>query len=103
VRPGTLCEEVEAAFRKATLKRGYEKKARVGYAEGLCFQPTWIERTMSFQRGDRTPLQRNMTFHLHGGMWAGRHSVMLTESIAVTQTGCEQLTHYPRKLLVKET
>jgi Xaa-Pro dipeptidase len=101
VKPGTLCEEVEAAFRKSTLRHGYEKKARVGYAQGLCFQPTWIERTMSFQRGDRTPLEPNMTFHLHGGMWAGRHSLMLTESIAVTGTGVELLTHFPRELLVK--
>jgi Xaa-Pro aminopeptidase len=101
VRPGTLCEEVEAAFRRSTLKHGYEKKARIGYAQGLCFQPTWIERTMSFQRGDRTPLEPNMVFHLHAGMWDGRRTLVITESIAVTATGYELLTHFPRELFVR--
>jgi Xaa-Pro dipeptidase len=101
IKPGVLCEEVEATFRRQTRKYGYEKKARVGYAQGLCFQPTWIEPTMSFQRGDKTPLEPNMTFHFHTGLWEGQHTVLITESIAVTENGYELLTDFPRELFSK--
>lgn len=102
IKPGMTCEEVWATYRKATLKHGIEKEARCGYAEGICFQPTWIEPTMSFQKGDRTVLEPRMTFHFHGGMWVGRHSVSITESLAITETGCELLTRTPRRLYIKD-
>ena len=54
--------------------------------------------------GDETILQPGMTFAVDGGIsidgvTAGR----IGDSIVVTDTGCDYLTEYPRKLLVTES
>jgi ectoine hydrolase len=101
VRPGSRCEEVEAAWRRVITRAGFEKKSRIGYSIGLGFQPTWIDYTASLQEGDRTELRPDMTFHMICGMWQGSENVVLSETFRVTPTGHEVLTRAPRKLLVK--
>lgn len=101
VKPGALCEDVEAAWRKVISREGYEKASRIGYSIGLGFQPTWLDGTASFQAGDRTELVPNMTFHLICGMWKGTHNVVFSETLRVAEAGCEVLTQAPRQLLIK--
>ena len=101
VEPGVPCEALAAAWQREIARAGYEKASRIGYSIGLCFQPTWIERTISLQQGDKTPLAVNMTFHLMCGMWGGDDNLVMSETFRVTQDGPELLTHYPRELLVK--
>jgi Xaa-Pro dipeptidase len=105
VRPGVTCEEVEAAWRRVISRAGYEKKSRIGYAIGLCFQPAWLELTASLQPGDRTVLAPNMTFHMICGMWQGEHNgdynMVTSETFLVTVRGHELLSSLEQKLFVK--
>jgi ectoine hydrolase len=101
VRPGIRGEEVAAAWHAVISRAGYDKLSRIGYSIGLCFQPTWLERTMSLQKGEKTPLATNMTFHLMCGMWGGEHNLVMSETFRVAERGAELLTHYPRHLIEK--
>jgi Xaa-Pro dipeptidase len=70
IKPGAVCEEIEAAWRKTVAKYGIEKEARMGYAMGLNYPPDWGEHTASFRPGDRTVLEPNMTFHMTPCLWS---------------------------------
>ncbi len=96
-RPGVLCEEIEAVFRKTTTKYGFLKPSRIGYAIGIDWTETWA----SLHAGDRTVLQPNMTFHLMLGMWEYEWGVALSEAFRITPTGAESFSHLSRELFVK--
>jgi len=102
VRAGVVCEDVEAAWRTVINRAGYEKSSRIGYSIGLAFQPSWVERTASLQQGDRTELVPDMTFHMICGMWSGDHNIVISETFRVTEQGHDLLTHFPRRLFVKD-
>jgi Xaa-Pro dipeptidase len=101
VRPGVTCEEVDRAFRIAIAHTGITKESRTGYSMGLGYPPDWGEHTGSMRAGDRTVIQPNMTFHIITGMWMDTWGFEISESILVTETGYELLTHYPRELIIK--
>ena len=100
-RPGALCEDVEAAWRKVIARYGIEKESRCGYPIGLSYPPDWGERTMSLRPGDKTPLEAGMTFHLIPAIWQDDWGLEITESFLVTDRGAEPFCTYPRKLLIK--
>jgi ectoine hydrolase len=100
-KPGNLCEDVEAAWRKTIARHGIEKESRCGYPIGLSYPPDWGERTMSLRPGDRSVLKENMTFHLIPAIWQDDFGLEITESFVVTANGAETFCNYPRKLLVK--
>lgn len=100
IKPGNTCGDVDGAWRREIGRRGYAKEARIGYAIGIAYPPTWGERTMSFRPGDQTVLAPNMTFHLLTGMLP-ELPYDLSETVRVTATGAESLTSYPREFLVK--
>ncbi|MDR7544110.1 MAG: M24 family metallopeptidase [Armatimonadota bacterium] len=101
IGPGVTCEEVDQAFRKAVAPAGITKESRTGYSVGLGYPPDWGEHTCSMRAGDRTVLEPNMTFHIIAGMWMDTWGFEISESVVVTRTGYELLTHYPRELLIK--
>ena len=101
-RPGNACEDIANAFFAVLRKRGIEKDNRTGYSIGLSYPPDWGERTMSLRKGDKTPLEENMTFHFMSGLWMDDWGFETTESIVITENGAECLTAYPRKLFVKD-
>lgn len=100
-KPGNTCEDIANAF-NATLNRlGFQKDSRCGYAIGLSYPPDWGERTMSFRRGDLTPLEPGMTFHFMPALWLDDGGIEITEPILITETGVECLSTLPRKVFVK--
>ena len=48
-----------------------------------------------------TLLEPGMTLHVIPGIWLADWGVVITESIRVTETGCEPLCNLPRRLFVK--
>jgi ectoine hydrolase len=100
-RPGVVCEELVATWAQVIAQQGLQKSSRIGYSIGLCFQPTWLERTVSLQQGERTELATNMTFHLMCGMWEGKDKFVMSETFRVTDGNVELLTDFPRVLVVK--
>lgn len=96
VKPGILAEEVAIEANKIFDKRS----SRVGYPAGIGFPPDWGERTASFQLGDKTVLEPNMTFHTISTL-TEPFMMEFSETIRVTEDGAEVLADFPRKLFVK--
>ncbi|WP_059105615.1 M24 family metallopeptidase [Shouchella shacheensis] len=103
MKPGVTCEETEAVWRKAISRYGLEKESRLGYSMGLNFPPDWGEHTASLRQGDQTVLKPNMTFHVIPGMWYDDFGVEISESVRITEGGCELLCNFPRQLITKHS
>lgn len=101
IRPGVTCESVEETWRKTIQKYGIVKESRVGYPIGLGYPPDWGEKTASMRQGDKTILEPNMTFHVLPALWLDENSFVTSESIRVTEKGCETLCNFPQELFVK--
>ena len=56
---------------------------------------------MSLRPSDETILQPGMTFHFMPGLWVDDWGLEITESILITEDGCETLANFPRQLFVK--
>jgi Xaa-Pro dipeptidase len=102
VKPGATCEEIEAAWRRATAHSGIVKSSRIGYSVGIGYPPDWGERTASFMPGDQTVLEPNMTFHLMLGIWEADDGYELSETFRVTPQGAACFSTLPRELIVRE-
>jgi Xaa-Pro aminopeptidase len=64
-----------------------------GYSIGMGFQPTWTENPVYIAEGAERELQPGMTFHLPMCIWVPNGvGIGFSESIVVTETGCEPLT-----------
>jgi len=96
IEPGIKAERVAIEANKIFDKRS----SRVGYPSGLGFPPDWGEHTASFQEGDQTVLQPNMTFHVLSTL-ADPFMIEFGETVRVTEGGAEVLVDFPRKLFVK--
>ena len=101
IRPGAICEEVEAAWRKVISRHGIHKDSRIGYPVGIGYPPTWGELTCSFRQGDKTVLEPGMTFHCIPALWLDRYGLVVSETFAVGEKGAQMLTSLPRQLFVK--
>ncbi|MGG1674115.1 M24 family metallopeptidase [Neobacillus sp. NRS-1170] len=102
IRPGIACEEIEETWRKTIEKSGFVKESRLGYSMGLNYPPDWGEHTVSIRKGDKTILEPNMTFHLIPGLWLDDYGFEVSESIRITENGCETFANLPRNLTVKD-
>ena len=100
-KPGNQCRDIATALFTALGKHGFAKDDRCGYAIGLSYPPDWGERTMSFRADDDSVLAPGMTFHFMPGLWFDEWGIEITESLVITDDGCETLADYPRELLVK--
>lgn len=101
VKPGILCQDLEAVWRKVIAKYGIEKDSRIGYPVGIGYPPTWGELTCSLRAGDETVMEENMTFHCIPALWLDKFGLVVSESFVVTPEGAKTFSNYPRKLLVK--
>ena len=79
-------------------KYNLEKDSRLGYSIGIGYPPDWGEHTMSIRKNDMTVLQPNLTFHMIAGMWMDTWGLEISESIRVTENGCELFCDFPRSL-----
>ena len=69
---------------------------------GVNYAPDWGEGNLfSIVDGERRNLVPGMVFHLVPGIYVpGEHVVIISETVAVTDTGCEVITSFPRDLFV---
>lgn len=96
IRPGAKCGDVEQAFRRVFAPRGVRKESRIGYSIGI----DWTDGGPSFQEGDETIIQPNMTFHLLIGIWEKDDGYIFSETVRVTEHGAKSLSSMSRDLLV---
>jgi Xaa-Pro aminopeptidase len=96
IKPGAVCEDVNRAAEEVYREAGFGPSYRTGRSVGCSFlEPPELKR------GDKTVLEPRMTFAVDGGITVeGRFGGRIGDSIAVTETGFEYFTEYPRKLTV---
>jgi Xaa-Pro dipeptidase len=100
IKPGATSGEVHNANKAVFIKYGYGQMLghRTGYSVGINYPPDWGEgHIMSIWDGDERPLQPGMTFHLVPGFLdLGRYAITVSDTVLVTDSGCEVITNYPR-------
>ncbi|MPW20401.1 Uncharacterized hydrolase/peptidase y4tM [Paraburkholderia piptadeniae] len=100
-RPGVEAQEVECAWRATIAKHGFEKVSRIGYSIGIGYSPDWGEHTISLRQGDTSVLEKGNTIHTILGMWMDGWGIEISETIHITEKGCETLANFPRDIFVK--
>jgi Xaa-Pro dipeptidase len=105
IRPGITSGEADAACRGVIEKAGlYERfRKRTGYSIGLAYAPDWGEgHFLGLQKDDPTVLVPGMTFHMPPALREyGKYGFGVSETIVVSETGCEVLTTFPERLIRK--
>lgn len=105
IRPGREFHDVAMAARQAHREiddLAYFSGA-YGYTVGVGYPPTWAETIGFICEGADGVLAPGMVFHLPIAMRVpGRYGVSLSETVLVTETGCETLSDLPRELRVIE-
>jgi len=104
IRPGATSGQVHAACRRSFEKTGFADLHghRTGYSVGINYPPDWGEgQIMSLWADDERPLAEGMTFHLVPGVIIpSKYIVNISETVLVTESGCEAITQFPRELFV---
>ena len=101
VKAGNTADDVAQAFWKVLDKYGIEKKSRTGYSIGIGYPPDWGEHTLNIYKGDKTPLKPNVCFHMIAVMQFGNWGVEASESVRVTENGCELFCNMSKELHIK--
>ena len=100
-RPGRTHHEVAMEAKKARAPVASETffSEVYGYNVGIGFPPTWAEGLTFLAEGVDQPLLPGMPFHLPiSYRIPGAFGVGLSETILITETGCEILTEQERDL-----
>jgi Xaa-Pro dipeptidase len=103
IAPGRTCGSVDAACRTRIEEAGLGQwfRKRTGYSMGVAFAPDWGEgHIASLRAGDEMLLEPGMVFHIPPAVRLPGETVYgVSETIAVTEDGCEVLTDFPRRLI----
>ena len=100
-KPGNTADDVAQKFWKVLDEYGIKKESRTGYSIGIGYPPDWGEHTLNIQKGDKTVLQPDVTFHMIAVMQFGDWGVEASESIRVTEKGSELFCSLSRELYIK--
>ncbi len=96
IKPGVTAESIAEAANEVYAERGYEAGYRTGRSIGMAYL-----ESPELKKGDKTVLQPGMTFAVDGGISVdGELGGRIGDSIVVTETGCDYITEYPRKILM---
>jgi Xaa-Pro dipeptidase len=105
IKPGVAAGDVDAASRKIIAKRlkGVSQASRSAYSIGIALPPDWGEGyILSMQPHEARELRPNMTFHMLPWVQVpGKGGVSISDTIRVTETGCELLTNFKRAIFVR--
>jgi len=102
IRPGVTSGAVDQACRGVIEAAGYEPyfRKRTGYSVGVAYAPDWGEgHIISLRRDDPTVLEPGMVFHIPPALRVPRrYGLGMSETVLVTDRGCEVLTRFPRRI-----
>ena len=102
IRPGVSSGDVHEASRSNFERAGFGELLghRTGYSVGINYPPDWGEgHIFSIWADDERPIRAGMALHIVPGIFVpGRHLIVISDTILVTDTGCEVLTDFPRDL-----
>ena len=103
IKPGLTSAAVDRACREVVEKQGLGRyfKHRSAYGIGIGFPPNWSEgHIYAIRPDDPLILEPNMTFHVIPTLFLETFGMCFSDSVRVTETGCELLTDFSRKLFV---
>ena len=96
IRPGAVCEDVDAAARAVIEKAGYGKQFGHGLGHAVGLQ---IHEAPRFAAGQKTVLKPGMIMTVEPGIyfpeWGG---IRIEDDVLVTRSGHEVLTSVPKEL-----
>lgn len=102
LKPGVTSHEGHMTNRMSLTKHGYGDLHghRTAYSIGINYPPDWGEgHIFSLWEGDDRPIKANMVLHIVPGIFVpGRFLINISETVLVTEKGCERLTNYPHGL-----
>lgn len=101
IAPGRTAGEVDALCRRVVEQRGLADyfRHRAAYGIGIGFPPNWSEgHIYAIRPGDPLVLEPNMTFHVIPTLFKPTFGMCFSDSVRVTDSGCELLTDFPRRL-----
>jgi Xaa-Pro dipeptidase len=102
IKPGVKAEVPHRACQAVIDDAGYTEnfRKRAGYSVGVSFPPDWGEgHIVSLSEGDQTLLQPGMVFHIPPALRKfGLYGVGVSETVLVTDDGCEILTCFGEEL-----
>ena len=105
IKPGVSAHDVDRAARSVVEKAGFGEywRHRLGYSIGVNYPPDWGEgEIISLRPGEDRALEPNMTFHMVPLCLVYRSfGIGFSESVRVTETGCERFSELPREIVVK--
>lgn len=105
IKPGVKAEDIDTLTRQIIGKSsfGAQQASRVAYSVGIGMSPDWGEgQILSMQPKETRELRANMTFHLIPWVQIpGKGGLGITETIRVTETGCEVITNFEQKIFSK--
>lgn len=98
IKPGVTAESIAQAANEIYSEQGYQTGYRTGRSIGMAYL-----ESPELKKGDKTILQSGMTFAVDGGISVdGELGGRIGDSIVVTESGCEYITNYARKILLVE-
>jgi Xaa-Pro dipeptidase len=106
MRPGALARDVYATWQVEIDRAGLSgyRRHHCGYAVGIGFPPSWSGSgvPVGLRSDSDLELRAGMVFHLMSWLLrSGRGDYFISDTVVVTQQGCERLTQVPRTLTVR--
>jgi Xaa-Pro dipeptidase len=105
IKPGATPHDADTAARAVTQKAGFGEyhRNRLGYSIGVSYPPDWGEgEIISLRQEEHRELKPGMTFHMPPLCLKYReYGIGFSESIVVTETGCERFSNMPREVVIK--
>lgn len=106
IRPGVTVSDVDKLVRNIISDNdiGAQLVTRAGYSIGIAFAPSWDEGYMlSLKQGSQEVLKPGMTIHIIPWMYGvdGDKTCGISDTIRVTEKGCESFFDLDRDFIVK--
>ncbi len=95
IRPGLICEDIDAVARGVIEKAGFGKQFGHGLGHGIGLE---IHEAPRFAKGQKVKLEPGMVLTVEPGIYfPGFGGVRIEDDILVTRSGCEVLTSVPKQ------
>lgn len=105
IKAGVTAHEADTVARAVTTKAGFADyhRNRLGYSIGVNYPPDWGEgEIISLRQDEHRELKAGMTFHMPPLCLKYReYGIGFSETILVTEGGCERFSKLPREVVIK--
>jgi len=104
MKPGELAEDIAARADRswAEISTRLIWHGIYAYSLGLGFPPDWNDCPILIQRSSPAVLQPGMVFHVTTSLREmAKYGAAFSETVLITEDGCEILTDVPRELAIK--